>query len=208
MSSPFSVGAVLLAAGQSRRMGRPKLLLAWQGTSVLGHLVAQWRLAGAGHLAIVCAAGDQAIQGELDRLGFPGADRIFNPAPERGMFSSIQCAAQWPGWPAALTHFAIVLGDQPHVRQATLRAMLEFSAAHPGRVCQPARAGRRRHPVLLPKAVFLDLGRSKAANLRAFLSPCQAATCELADPGLDLDIDCPADYEAALALGGGEALER
>jgi CTP:molybdopterin cytidylyltransferase MocA len=62
--------------------------------------------------------------------------------------------------------------------------------------------------VLLPKAVFLDLGRSKAANLRAFLSPCQTATWELEDPGLDLDIDCPADYEAALALGGGEALER
>jgi molybdenum cofactor cytidylyltransferase len=207
MSSPFSVGAVLLAAGQSRRMGRPKLLLPWQGTSVLGRLLAQWRIAGAAQLAVVCAAADQALQAELDRLGFPAAARIFNPAPQRGMFSSIQCAARWPAWPPALTHFAIVLGDQPHLRQTTLRAILRFSAAHPRRVCQPARAGRPRHPVLLPKAVFLHLGRSKAANLSAFLGPCRAATCELEDPGLDLDIDSPADYEVALALGGADALQ-
>jgi len=37
----FAVGVVILAAGRSARMGRPKLLLPWGGTSVLGHLLAQ-----------------------------------------------------------------------------------------------------------------------------------------------------------------------
>jgi molybdenum cofactor cytidylyltransferase len=199
ISGPFSLGAVLLAAGRSRRMGRPKLLLPWHGATVLGHLVAQWQGAGVAQIAVVGAAGDRAIEVELDRLAFPAAHRIFNPAPERGMFSSIQCAAQWPGWGSALTHFAIVLGDQPHLRPATLHALLRFSAAHPAKVSQPSRAGRPRHPVVLPRTAFLDLAQSPARHLKQFLASFHPATCELDDPGLDLDLDSPADYEKAMA---------
>ena len=110
----FFLGVVLLAAGRSTRMGKPKLLLPWGRTSVLGHLIKQWKALGAKQIAVVCAPDDGAMRVELDRLGFPVQDRIINPAPDRGMFSSIQCAAQWSGWQAALTHWAIVLGDQPH----------------------------------------------------------------------------------------------
>ena len=143
-----------------------------------------------------------AIQAELDRLGFPVRNRIINPVPERGMFSSIQCAAQWPGWEAALTHWAIVLGDQPHLQSETLRRVLAFGAAHPAKVCQPAREGHRRHPVLLPKAVFHELATSRAATLKEFLAarPQELAICEVDDPGLELDIDRPDDYDQALGM--------
>src|ERR1017187_5799849 len=143
----FSLGVVILAAGRSARMGKPKLLLPWGTTSVLGHLIEEWRALHARQIAVVCATGDPAIQAEMDRLGFPAQNRIINPNPQRGMFSSIQCAAQWPGWQAALTHWAIVLGDQPHLRPQTLRRVLDFSSAHPTKVCQPARRGHGRHPV-------------------------------------------------------------
>jgi molybdenum cofactor cytidylyltransferase len=151
---------------------------------------------------VVCAPGDLAIQAELDHLGFPAQNRIINPVPERGMFSSIQCAARWPGWQAALTHWAIVLGDQPHLRPQTLRQVLDFSAARPGKVCQPARQGHGRHPVLLSKAVFQQVAATTAATLKEFLAAeaAQVALCELDDPGLDLDIDRPEDYEKALLL--------
>ena len=169
----FSVGVVILAAGRSARMGRPKLLLPWGGTSVLGHLIEQWQALGAKQIAVVCAPGDQAIQAELDRLGFAEPNRIGNPAPERGMFSSIQCAAQWPGWQAALTHWAIVLGDQPHLQPQTLRRVLDFSAAQPAKVCQPARRGHGRHPVLLPKAAVPATGRLNGSDPEG-VSRCQA----------------------------------
>src|ERR1035438_4891955 len=105
----YAVGVVILGAGRSSRMGRPKLLLPWGKTSVLGHLIAQWQALGAKQIAVVCAAADQAVFVELERLGFPATNRICNPAPDRGMFSSVQCAAQWEGWQPALTHWAIVL---------------------------------------------------------------------------------------------------
>ena len=198
----FSLGVVILAAGRSARMGRPKLLLAWGKTTVLGHLIKQWQALRAKQIAVVCAPGNRAVQTELDRLGFPARDRIVNPAPERGMFSSIQCAARWPGWRARLTHWAIVLGDQPHLRRQTLRQLLDSSAAHPARVCQPARGGHGRHPVLLPKSVFRQLAGSRARTLKAFLSlrPRRVVLHGLDDPGLDLDIDRPEDYEQAVLL--------
>src|SRR5712691_801668 len=95
-------GVVVLAAGRSSRMGRPKLLLPWGRNTILGHLIDQWRALGAGQIAIVHAVADEALEREFDRLEFPGSDRIVNPQPERGMFSSIQCAGGWRGWRAGL----------------------------------------------------------------------------------------------------------
>ena len=199
----FHVGVVILAAGRSVRMGKPKLLLPWGPTSVLGHLIREWQALRAKQVAVVCAPGNVPIQAELDRLGFPAQGRIVNRAPEQGMFSSIRCAAQWPGWRPELTHCAIVLGDQPHLQRQTLRQVLDFSAAHPASVCQPAHRGHGRHPVLLPKLLFRRTASSKAATLKEFLAakPGQVVLCELEDPGLDLDIDCPEDYAKAVLLG-------
>lgn len=202
----FAVGVVILAAGRSARMGKPKLLLPWGKTSVLGHLIEEWRALRAKQVAVVCAPGDRAIQAEMDRLGLPARNRITNLNPQRGMFSSIQCAAQWPGWQPALTHWAIVLGDQPHLRRQTLRQVLRFSAAHPTKVCQPARRGHGRHPVLLPGLVFQQLAGSAARTLKGFLAARRRriAYCELDDPGLDVDIDRPEDYQKAVLLGCGQ----
>ena len=202
MSSLFQpvpgLAAVILAAGRSSRMGQPKLLLPWGKTTILGHLLGEWqRLAE--QIAVVCAESDSTLQAAIEETGREVCV-ICNPAPDRGMFSSIRCAAQWPGWTPGLTHWAVVLGDQPHVRFQTLRVMVEFSAAHPDRVCQPGYSGRTRHPVFLPKQVFMELFASPAAHMKEFLTGREITVCELDDPGLDLDIDRPEDYENALRM--------
>ncbi len=196
------LGVVLLAAGSSRRMERPKLLLPWGDTTVAGHQIRVWQSLGARQIALVCAAGDAAIQAELDRIHFPAENRILNRTPQNGMFSSICCAAQWGGWTTGLTHWAITLGDQPHLRVETLQSLLACAARQPGKVCQPRWQGHFRHPVLVPRTVFLQLGTTKAPTLKDFLEtlPESIAGCDVDDPGLDQDIDTPADYEKALAL--------
>jgi molybdenum cofactor cytidylyltransferase len=208
--APAAVGAAILAAGKSGRMGKPKLLLPWGKTSVLGHLIAQGQALAAKQIAVVCSAADQNLQGELDRLGFPASNRICNPAPDRGMFSSIQCAGQWPAWDAALARWAIVLGDQPLVRLDTLCRLLEFSAARPAMICQPAQAGHGRHPVVLPKAAFLALASSSAATLKDFLQARagEVAFCPMDDPGLEVDIDRPEDYQRAVELALKQGLNQ
>lgn len=201
-TSQLTFGVVILAAGASRRMGQPKMLLPWGTTTVVGQLIGQWRQLGASQIAVVCAANDLNMQAELDRLGFPREDRIYNPQPEQGMFSSIRCAAAWGGWREGLTHWAIVLGDQPHLRQETLRALIEFVAAHPDNVCQPVSEAHARHPVICPRHTFGRLANSSAEHLKAHLQKHAERLCyiDLADPGFGLDIDRPADYQAALRL--------
>jgi len=198
----MKLGVVILAAGASSRMKRPKLLLPWGDTTIIGHLLNQWRELGAAPITIVCAAADRLLPAELDRLGFPTAQRVSNPDPERGMFSSIQYAASWNGEQLDISHWAIALGDQPHVRTETLRRLLEFAVGHADRVCQPSFNGRGRHPVILPVEVFAHVKDSRAESLKQFLnsSAWAVARCELDDAGLDLDLDEPADYERALAL--------
>lgn len=205
--SKFSFGVIILAAGRSTRMGKPKMLLPWGTTTVLGHLINTWSKMGASQIAVVHAGGDRAVQGEMDRLQFPAANRIVNPEPERGMFSSVVCAAGWDGRQRALTHWAIALGDQPHLQPATLEALIYLAASRPAKICQPSCNGHGRHPVILPKSVFKEIAHSKAETLHEFLQARSKAIAliEAEDAGLDLDIDSPEDYEKAVKLFGNDS---
>jgi molybdenum cofactor cytidylyltransferase len=194
-----ALGVVILGAGASSRMGRPKLLLPWRDTTVIGYLLKQWRELGAAQIGIVLRPQDASLAAELDRLGLPRAYRIENPQPERGMFSSILCAAVWPGWKDEIATWAIVLGDQPHLRPETLRQLLEFHFANADAVCQLEFDGHARHPVLLPRRAFKELKVSQAETLKDFLkrTSVRCLRCSMDDPGLALDLDTPEDYQRA-----------
>jgi len=196
-----SLGVVILGAGASVRMGRPKLLLPWHGTTVIGHLISQWCELGVAQIAVVLRANDSALAAELDRLNFPKQERIENPRPERGMFSSIVCAANWNGWREEISNWAIVLGDQPHLRTETLRQLLDFSAQHSDAICQPVFGGRAGHPVILPRPAFAELKNTGAATLKDFLNlaPPPRVQCVVNDAGLTLDLDTPEDYKRLTA---------
>lgn len=194
-------GVIILGAGASSRMGRPKLLLPWKDTTVIGQIIRQWHELGATQIAVVHRPKDCALFAELDRLNFPAQDRIGNPQPERGMFGSVICAANWSGWRNEISHFVITLGDQPHLRTETLRELLDFAAQNPDAICQPQFGGHGRHPVILPRAVFAGLKSSRAESLKEYLesNSCRRAEFPANDPGLALDLDTPSHYAQARA---------
>lgn len=190
-------GVILLGAGASARMGEPKLLLPWRNTTVIGHLIAQWQKLGAQQITVVLRANDLALAAELDRLSFSRTNRIENPQPERGMFSSIVCAANWNGWQPEISRWAIVLGDQPHLHLEMLRRVLEFSAQYPNAICQPMFGGHARHPVILTSPALVELKNTNAATLKEFLklTALPRVQCAVIDSGVSLDMDTPEDYK-------------
>lgn len=197
------LGVAILAAGASIRMGRSKMLLPWKGTSVIGHVIEVWtEKLSAAQVAVVCAPAPSPVPGELDRLGFPERHRIVNPAPDRGMFSSIQSAEAWTGWNGTLTHVALCLGDQPHVRVETLRKLLCSVQGCPSAIHQPCLNERPKHPIIFPIAAFRSLAETQHRTLRDFLANSNRTLVDVDDAGLNLDLDYPTDYEAALALAG------
>ncbi len=194
---PINLGVVILGAGASARMGQPKLLLPWRDTTVIGEVISQWQLLGAEQITVVMRENDLALAAELERLNFSATNRIYNSQPERGMFSSIICAAGWAGWKNQITHWAVVLGDQPHLQPETLQQLLGLAAQHPQAICQPALGGREKHPVILPQRAMADLKNPDAADLKDFLklTDCPRVQCCVNDPGLSLDLDTPEDYK-------------
>jgi len=190
---------VILAAGASKRMGRPKMLLPWGQRTVVEHLVDTWTGLGARQIVVIVDAKDEALRQELRRIQFPPDQVISNPEPDRGMFSSVRCAAQWRDWFPALTHWIIALGDQPHLAARTLRLLLADAAIHPHHICQPAYQGRPAHPVVLPVIHFRALAATPASNLKTFLQERQSCVylADCGDAGLEIDMDHPEDYQTA-----------
>lgn len=177
-------------------MGRPKLLLPWGDTTVIEHALRQWENLHASQIAAIVAAGNPSLPKNIPQ--------ITNPVPDRGMFSSVRCAADWPHWNPALTHFVISLGDQPHLREATLGQLVHAARQQPDRIWQPSHAGRRRHPVVLPRSSFHALRETAAPDLKTFLESFEELrqSVDIDDPGLDIDLDTPEDYERAKRLPG------
>ena len=211
------LGVVILGAGASSRMGRPKLLLPWGDTTVIGQIIRQWRELGAAQIAVVHRPDDEPLVEASKREMLKGNAKntlqrfnasthfIVNPQPEHGMFSSIRCAARWRGWRREISSRAIVLGDQPHLQRNTLRALWEQAGRNPDAICQPVFNGRTGHPVILPRGVFEELKHSRAKTLKDFLKPFyrRCVQCPVADTGLLLDLDRPEDYDKAVKYHSG-----
>ncbi len=197
-----SVLVAILAAGESKRMGRPKLCLPWNGTTVLGHILSRWREAGAEKLLVVQPRdASSPVALELDRLGVPAGERVATSAPERGMMGSIITAAGRALEDPSLTHLVIALGDQPQVREETCRALIEACAIRPEPVIRTVFQGKPGHPLALPARLLAELSATSSATLRDFLSlpetPAWDLTCP--DSGILLDLDTPNDYAQALS---------
>ena len=194
--APFAFGVVILAAGTSTRMGTCKLLLPWDGKTILTHLLDQWRVAGAAQIAPVIDPSNQPLRKALAHAGFSPSDWIENRAPQLGMFSSLQEASRWTGWLSTLTHWIISLGDQPHIQTSTLRLLLNAARKNPTRICQPALNGHTAHPIILPASNFRELAQNNVPDLRTYIRTREALRLRVAveDAGVSRDLDTPEDY--------------
>ena len=194
--APFAFGVVILAAGTSTRMGTCKLLLPWDGKTILTHLLDQWRIAGAAQIAPVIDPSNQPLRKALAHAGFSPSDWIENRAPQLGMFSSLQEASRWTGWLSTLTHWIVSLGDQPHIQTSTLRLLLDAARENPTHICQPALNGHTAHPIILPASNFRELAQNNVPDLRTYIRTREALRLRVAveDAGVSRDLDTPEDY--------------
>lgn len=199
--SPAGAVAVIPAAGESLRMGRPKPLLPFGDGTVLGAVAAALSAGGAGEVVVVTAPGDLALARLVERLGL---SRAVNPVPSRGMLSSIQAGIAALGGGAALARRGAPLlvcpADLPELAAATVRALL--AALHAGAgLAVPAHGGRRGHPLAVaPRHVPEIETLEQSLGLRRLLDlhPGELAEVVVDDPGAVDDADTPADYRRLL----------
>jgi len=182
-------------------MGQSKLCLPWGESTILGHILQQWREAGATDLLVVHAPGEKtSVVLELDRLDFPQEQRIETLAPERDMMGSVVTAARHAGKFPSLSHLIIALGDQPHIHLETLRALLKACQQDQDRIVRVVFNGKPGHPLALPAHLLEKLSTTSSETLRDFIGLSSQEVCDLTccDSGVLLDLDTPDEYAQGL----------
>lgn len=181
---------VILAAGLSSRMGRPKALLPFGDTTFLGSL-ADVFTATLDQTIVVLGCHAEAIQPTLD--GRPGLQTVLNADYELGMLSSLQAGLAVAPLDAPI---AFTLVDHPGLTHDSLRRLCEVFAANQAPIVIPRYQGERGHPVLIAAEVAAELralppDRSPKDVIRAHRP--STVFVDLDDPAVTLDIDRPED---------------
>ena len=183
---------LILAAGASRRMGRPKALLATpEGETFLHRMV---RIMGAhcDPVIVVVAPGCESWTAGTT------ATVAVNPDPDRGMLSSLQCGLQ--SLDPEVEHIVFTPMDLPTLSEGTVAAVAR--AVRQADVVIPRYKADRGHPVAISRAVACELLTLDplTANPKDVLRRDDARVLflDIDDPGAVRDIDEPKDYQALL----------
>ncbi|MCC7416404.1 MAG: nucleotidyltransferase family protein [Acidobacteria bacterium] len=188
---------VVLAAGRSSRMGRPKATLALPGgDTFLSRIVGTAAIAGVEETVVVVGHEADLIVETFDASRL-SARFVRNPEYDRGQLSSVLAGLaviDRPGVGAML----LTLVDVPLVSAATIRAVLDGYRRTHAPIVRPVRGGRHGHPVLIDRSLFDALRRADPSAgarpvVRAHATP--AGELEVDDAGAFVDIDTPAEYE-------------
>ncbi len=190
--SPSFCG-VILAAGESSRMGRDKALLPWRGQTFLGAAINSlqpWT-----ELVIVVAGKNAPALSE--RVDAAGAFLVVNPHPERGQFSSLQIGLQEVlnrGRDAAM----VTLVDRPPVALETLRGLRDAFLTSTAWAVVPEYAGRHGHPIVIGREmieIFLKAAASATARDIEHEHKDHIQYLPVDDPAVVMNVDTPEEYQ-------------
>jgi molybdenum cofactor cytidylyltransferase len=191
------VTGLVLGAGGSRRLGRPKQLLPYGDRTLLDHVLTTARACRFDQL-IVALGG--AADGVREQVDLSGTEVVLNEAFGSGCSSSIATALSTIDPRADL--FVLMLGDQPGVTVETVDALLAARGDAPIAVCRYD--DQRGHPFAFARRMFGELenlhgdkGVWRLLDQRAE----DVVEVPIAGP-VPLDVDTPEDYEAVLAAAG------
>jgi molybdenum cofactor cytidylyltransferase len=188
------VSGLVLAAGGSSRLGRPKQLLPYRGATLLDAVLATARACAFDQLVVALGGAAEDVHAQVD---LSGADVVVNDGYGAGCSSSIAAAT------AALDPRAgvlvLLLGDQPGVIAATVERLLQDRGDAPLAICRYDDG--RGHPFAFGREVFADLAALRGDKaVWKLLERRAGEVAEVRAPGpVPRDVDTWEDYEAVLA---------
>jgi molybdenum cofactor cytidylyltransferase len=193
------ISGLVLAAGTSSRMGRPKQLLPYRGTTLLGAVLAL-ATGVLDRVLVVLGAAHERILAQVD---LHGADYVVHAGFQEGQASSLRAGLRALAQQSDVSACIVMLGDQPTVRREALIALCQQHVSQPDTATLVPRYGTRTgNPVLFARSAWPILekhlaGDSGARALIARGEPAPLAYLDLPDVWWPDDIDTWDDYQRA-----------
>jgi molybdenum cofactor cytidylyltransferase len=187
-----NAAAIILAAGESRRMGRPKAFLPFRGGTFLSNIAGTLGLRCTPVIAVFGFDAERARQS----AAAVGVEAIENPDYRLGMLTSLQAGLRVV--PDACDAVLFTLVDHPAIALSTVDALLRSGAP----IAIPRFENRRGHPVLIRREIVAEFLAEAATSKVRDVIDCHASEIEyieVGDPGISDDVDDPALYEKLLA---------
>ena len=194
------ISAIILAAGESKRMGQQKLLMSWGKVSVIQHVISVFAKAGVDEIVVVTGSHREEVEANLSQLkkDYP-VRSLFNEDFATGdMLSSIQCGLR-ALTPKPEDAALIALGDQPQVREGSVRRVCKTFEETGSPLVVPSYHMRRGHPWLVARSLWdAILALRNPQTPRDFLNSHadEIKYVEVDDEGILADLDTPEQYRA------------
>lgn len=185
------VAGVILAAGGSQRLGRPKQLLDWQGIPFISKVAQNALETGLTPLIVVTGAESKAVSAALADLP---VTIVHNPDWQAGQSTSLRAGLQ--ALPEDCQAALFLMSDQPQVSPVLIRSVVETFYIQRLPIAAPRIAGRRANPVLFAREAFEGLKAIQGdQGGRAVFDQYKAAWLDWADERAALDVDDEAAYD-------------
>lgn len=200
--------AIVPAAGYSRRMGRPKLLLPWMGRSILEHVVEALRVSGIARVLVVVGPHVPEL---IPLAQTAGADVHALKEPTADMRATIERGFDWieANMSIAPSAWLLAPADQPLVEARVVqRLMASFREQPAFSIFLPTYRGQRGHPVLLAWRHAAGIRRWKHdEGINRYIRHHAAECCEVpvVSKNVLADLDTPEDYQRLLAGTGQDS---
>lgn len=197
------IAGLVLAAGGSTRLGRPKPLLLHAGQSLVRHAVGAALGAGCRPVHVVVGAEEAALRGELENVD-PAVRPVFNPDWPDGLASSIRVGVESLGAVVPFPTAVVMLtSDQPHISVEAVRRLIAAYDRKERRMVASAYDGTLGVPALFDAAWFSELAAlSGDRGARGLLVAHPERVVAVPWPEGAVDIDEPGDL--GLLDGGGD----
>jgi CTP:molybdopterin cytidylyltransferase MocA len=191
------LAAAILAAGESRRMGKPKALLPYRGKTFVEHLMTVAKHPRVGVVRVVLGAGAENIR---EQLGLSADSAILNPNWSEGQLSSIQAAVR--GLSSQATEGLLLCPvDHPLISADVVTRLIRAFDAGPAAIVVPTYHGRRGHPVIFRASVYDEiLAASPEVGARQVVWAHKANTVEVPveEEGVVLNLNDPETLKKAI----------
>jgi len=188
-----NVTCLILAAGESKRMKKQKLLMDYRGESFIRTILRKVSASQADRTLVVLGSHSREI---IDEIRSFRVDTVYNTLYKEGMLSSIQCG--FNSVSKNVDAVMVLLGDQPMVDTEIINQLIERYRKTGDKIIIPVFRGKRGHPVLIDtqlKDEIFTLNPEKGLRELMYLHQEDVYELEVDAPGILKDIDNMIDYK-------------